>query len=238
MQVARQVASLPVYQVALWPDGWERTGEGAVVVRDTHEIAEARRWYAMAERNGVTRGARPPAPTSKAMRMHGIGVPRSLVDLVGCRFPTEQAASVAIRLIAGDWVEQRRRELCQHPRRMLALREQSWCGSRHRLTADGASLARLVRQLLDLCVVEGLIPARAFRIDVRADDGYGLAGWRCRVRAELDRVLRAQVAEVLGLALIPWNRQVSRDGRPWPVVSIRVEIEPPGSGLRDEGASY
>lgn len=219
----RIVASLPLYQVALWPDGWEQTEDGGIVVRDTHEIAEARRWYEMAERNGAghDRGRAPQA--AKAMRLHGIGVPRSLVELSGRRFATEQAASVAMRLVANDWVEQRRRMLAADPHRLLGLRAQTWSGSRHQCFEDGAALQGLLRWLLDLCVAEDLVPCATFRLDVRADDGYGLKGWRCRVQIDLDEARRNAVGETIRLALTPWNRQVSRDGKPWPLVSVRVE---------------
>ena len=63
------VARLPVYQVALWPDGWELGRDGSVRVLDTHEMAEARRWYALAERNQYREDA------SKVMALYGIFVP-------------------------------------------------------------------------------------------------------------------------------------------------------------------
>lgn len=52
---SRIVAALPVYQVALWPDGWVLGASGEVSVRDTHAMAEARRWHAQPGRHvGVT----------------------------------------------------------------------------------------------------------------------------------------------------------------------------------------
>ena len=55
---ARLVAELPAYQVALWPDGWVLEPDGGVQVRDTHAMAEARRWYVLAGGNPSRGGAR------------------------------------------------------------------------------------------------------------------------------------------------------------------------------------
>lgn len=227
----RIVASLPLYQVALWPDGWEHAEDGGVIVRDTHEIAEARRWYQMAERNGAGQSQSRGPQAAKTMRLHGIGVPRSLVELSGRRFASEQAASVAMRLVASDWIEQRRRMLAENPCRLLALRAQTWSGSRHRRFDDGNAVQGLLRWLVGLCVAEHLTPAARFRLDVRADDGYGLKGWRCRVRVDLDETQCQAVGDAIRLALIPWNRQALRDEKPHPLIAVWVE-----RGERAEGS--
>lgn len=216
------VAALPLYQIALWPDGWERTADGGVILRDTHETAEARRWYAMAARNGIDRSGRTSSPALKAMHLHGLDVPRSLVDLVGRRFATEHAASVAVRLVANEWLEQRRRMLAADPQRLLGLRAQSWSGSRHQSFRDGAAVEHLLAELLERCIDEELTPAMCFEVEVRAQDGYGLDGWCCRVWTDLGAERRAAVVDALRIALIPWNRQVVRDGRPWPLLSVLV----------------
>lgn len=219
------IAALPLYQVALWPDGWELTGDGGVIIRDTHEIAEARRWYTLAERNGAQRGWRASSvQTARTMQMHGVGVPRGLVDLVGRRFRTEQAASVAVRLIDAEWVDHRRRMLGQDSVGLCSLQAQLWSGSRHADVADGDRLSGLLQHLLSLCVAEGLIPRLAYRVNLRVDDGYGMRRWRCRVIADADlRPATAEsVAEVVAVALIPWNRQVIHDGKAWRILSVNV----------------
>jgi hypothetical protein len=106
---AARLAALPPYQVALWPDGWDRLDGGAVLVRDTDAMAEARRWYRLAELN------RAAVPLDRAMRLHGTYVPRAIVALSGRRFDSGETASVAVQLVAGDWVRQRRQRLPSGP---------------------------------------------------------------------------------------------------------------------------
>lgn len=256
-QALGRVERLPLYQIALWPDGWEWGRGQSLIVRETHEMAEARRWYAMAARNGAVVPGRPSPTRSRTMHLYGIGVPSEILGLVGRRFASEQAASVAIRLIASDWVEQRRRMLARDPARMLALQAQTWSGSCHGSLAEPAELCPLVLRLLDLCIAEGLLPAAETLVDretwlnasgpnasgpvrtpsrepkkplahadVRVDDGYGLTTWHCRVLVELDqslaRPITRSIAEALELALIPWNRTVLRDDRPWRLLQIEV----------------
>lgn len=206
---------LPAYQIALWPDGWELLPDGSVRVCDTHAMAESRRWHALAERNQA--GAR----GQRLMARHGV-VPRPVVDLCGRRFASEQAASVALHLVAGDWLRLRRRELRAAPCEALAARALGWSGSRHTGAQDAQSVSGLVAELLHACAAERLIPDAHYQVGVRADDGYGLTLWRCRLRVALDPYARARVAEVLGVALIPWNRAVVRDGTAVPVVAIEV----------------
>lgn len=242
------VERLPLYQVALWPDGWEWTSGQTLIVRETHEMAEARRWYAMAARNGAHKSVRLSSTCSRTMRLYGVGVPAEILELVGRRFTSEQAASVAIRLIASNWVEQRRKMLARDPAHMLALQMRTWSGSCHGSLSGPAELRRLVLRLLGLCIAEGLLPLpetlgdhgmgqnasadsgeqpigpAAARADVRVDDGYGLATWHCRVTVVLDQDCPGPgpIAEALQLALIPWNRTVLRDERPWRLLQVEV----------------
>jgi len=213
---------LPSYQVALWPDGWELDPDGAVRVRDTHAMAEARRWYVLAGRNQAG------AAAYGLMARQGVSVPQAVLALVGKRFASEQVASVALQLVAGEWIRQRRRELRSAAPEALAARTQAWSGSRHRAVWDEDAVAGLVAELVRACAAERLIPNAHYRIGVRADDGYGLTLWRCRLRVALDAYARARAAEVLALALIPWNRAVVRDGAAVPILSVEVR----GPGLR------
>lgn len=211
---------LPAYQVALWPDGWELFPDGGVRVCDTHAMAEARRWHALAERNHA--GAR----GRRLMALHGI-VPSGVVELAGRRFASEQAASVAMHLVAGDWIRRRRRELRAAACEALAARALAWSGSRHAAAQDAESVSALIAELVRACAAERLIPDAHYRIGVRADDGYGLTLWRCCLRVALDPYARTRVAEILALALIPWNRAVVRDGAAVPIVA--VEVRGPGA---------
>ncbi len=224
LDAARRVAALPTYQIALWPDGWEIGLGGEVCVRDTHEMAEARRWYRLAERN------RPPggesgawrAGADRAMRMHGVFVPRAIVDMAERRFPTEQVASVAMQLVAGDWIKARRGHLLAAPERALTQRALAWCGSRHSGAPDATAVGRLVERLFEDCVAEGLLPRTTYRIGQCSDGGYGVRGCRCQVEADLDAETSARVEDVLITALIPWNRAIVRDGLPRPLIALRV----------------
>lgn len=219
-EAADLVRGLPVYQVALWPDGWEMLPDGAVRVRDTHAMAEARRWYSLAERNH----AREDVP--RVMSMHGVFVPRVVVDLAERRFPSERAASVALELVAGEWVRQRRRQLLESPEHALAVRALGWTGSLHRPEPDPRRIEALVRTLLRDCVGERLIPDADYGVGVRPDGGYGIAAWRCTLTVALDPYARARVAEALTAALIPWNRAVVRDGAPATVLAVEVRARP------------
>lgn len=248
LQAKGRLERLPLYQIALWPDGWEWTGAQTLIVRETHEMAEARRWYAMAARNGALKSGRLSSTRSRTMRLYGVGVPAEILELVGRRFASEQAASVAIRLIASDWVEQRRNLLRRDPARMLALQMRTWSGSCHGSLTEPVELGRLVLELLRLCVAEGILSLAetlgdhgsslyvldhagdqtteqaTARADVRVDDGYGLATWYCRVTVNLDQHWPGpgSIAEALELALIPWNRAVLRDDRPWRLLQVEV----------------
>jgi hypothetical protein len=234
---AAVVAALPAYQVALWPDGWELHADGAVTLRDTHELAEARRWYAMAERNGDARGrAARAADMDRVMGLHGIFVPRPVVCLSGHRFPSERVASVALQLVAGDWIALRRRRLMAAPDQALAQHALAWSGSRHRGAPTPADMQTLLTELLDACVAEGLVPPARYALALRVDDGYGIRAWTCSVQVDLDPYARARAAEALRAALIPWNRAVVRDGRAVPLIALRVEARRAGRAGARPGA--
>lgn len=215
-EAALFIAGLPPYQVALWPDGWEDLEGGGVLVRDTDAMAEARRWYRLAERN---RGGRAMGP---AMRLHGTFVPRAIVDLSRLRFATAQAASVAVQLMAGDWVTQRRAELLRAPARALRERDQAWSGSRSTELFDERSLGGLVSELLEQCMLEGLIPKVAYGLSIQRDTGFGVTGFRCILEVRLDPYERNRLADALGSVLAPWNRAVSREARPYPLIGVAV----------------
>jgi hypothetical protein len=215
-RAADLIARLPPYQVALWPDGWELHPDGGVTVRDTHAMAEARRWYRLAERN------RAHDDGGRVMKLHGIFVPRSVVDMASRRFPSEQVASVALQLVAGDWIRERRRQLLSAPEVALRARALAWCGSRHGEDLNPGRLADLLQGLLLDCAAERLIPAADYGVEVRPDDAYGIAGWRCRVEVRLDPYSRARVAESLRTALVPWNRAVVRDEAAVPLIGVSV----------------
>lgn len=221
-EAARVIAALPPYQVALWSDGWEHLEDGGVLVRDTDAMAEARRWYRLAERN---RGLRAMGP---AMRLHGTFVPRAIVELSRLRFATARAASVAVQLVAGDWVAQRRAGLLRAPVRALRERDWAWSGSRSGDLLDEESLIDLVSNLLTQCMAEGLIPKAAYRLRVHRDDGFGVCGFRCILEVRLDPYARTRLADTLGSALVPWNRAVMRDSRPYPLIGLEVR-RPAGS---------
>jgi len=221
---AAVIAALPAYQVALWPDGWELDADGTVSVRDTHDMAEARRWYAMAERNRNGRCRSPArADLDRVMGLHGIFVPRAVVAMSGQRFASEQVASVALQLVAGEWIATRRRRLMAAPDRALAQRALAWSGSRHRGAPAQSQLQELLAGLLEACIAERLLPPARYRLELGADDGYGIRAWTCSVHVDLDPYARARAAEVLRAALIPWNRAVIRDGRAVPLIALRVE---------------
>jgi len=213
---AEVVAGLPAYQVALWPDGWELSAQGTVTVCDTHAMAEARRWYELARRN---RTGWVPGPV---MAMHGVDIPPAILDLGGRTFASEQAASVAVQLVAGDWVGRRRAQFLRGAGAAIAERAGVWTGSRHGLGMDAEGLRALVRDLLGLCVSEGLIPRADYGLKVRRDDGFGVCGYRVRVETLLEPYARARVADALAVALIPWNRAVGRHGEPSLVISAEV----------------
>ena len=210
------VAGLPAYQVALWPDGWELSADGGVSVRDTHAMAEARRWYELGRRN---RAGWVPGP---ALVAQGVFIPPAILDLAGRTFATEQAASVAVQLVAGDWVAQRRAQLLRLAGVALAERAAVWTGSRHCLGMDAEGLHTLVADLLALCAAEGLIPRADYGLRVQRRDGFGVCGWRIRVETLLEPYARARVGDALAVALIPWNRAVGRGGGPSPVLSLEV----------------
>ena len=220
---SRVIAALPAYQVAFWPDGWEQLEDGGVLVRDTDAMAEARRWYRLAERN---RGL---VPMDPAMRLHGAFVPRPILAMSRQRFASGLVASVAVQLVAGDWVASRRAALMRAPARALREREQTWSGSRSREPLDREGLAVVLSELLAECASERLIPRAGYRLRVQGDDGYGVGGFRCIVEVWLDPYARARLADALSVGLVPWNRAVTRDGRPHPLIGVEVR-RPAASG--------
>lgn len=220
-RLGERIAALPAYQVAFWPDGWECAADGSVLVRDTDAMAEARRWYALADRNHCQ--VRP----ERAMRLHGTFVPRQMLALAPRRFVSEDAASVAVKLVAGDWVRQRRKALAADAARVLQERALVWSGSRADEPRDADALSGRIRDLIDACVREHLIPGGLIaggrhRVRVLSEDGYGLTGYRCIVSVNLDSYARRRLAEALTVALLPWNRAVVRDGRPCPLISVQA----------------
>lgn len=210
------VMGLPPYQVALWPDGWEIERDGTVTIRDTHAMAEARRWYRLAERNHAGDDGR------RVMDLHGIFVPRAVVDMAPRRFQSERVASVALQLVAGDWIKQRRRQLLDAPESALRDRALAWSGSRYEPGLEPDLLATLVLGLLRTCAGERLIPDARYQVTVREDGAYGIAGCRCRVEVGLESYARARVEDVLRSALVPWNRAVVRDGVPAQLIVLEV----------------
>lgn len=202
---ASLVSKLPAYQIALWPDGWDLDPGGGVLVRDTHGMAEARRWYALADRNGSRDDGR------RVMSVHGIFVPRAIVDLADRRFLSEEVASVAVQLIAGEWIAERRRCLLQAPERTLLERSLSWRGSRYEPDMDAPGVRALVEELIRTAVAGRFIPGTDYRVRVHTLDGYGIVAYRCLVTASLDQHAVAEVLDVLGAALVPWNRVLIRD---------------------------
>ena len=218
------IVALPAYQVALWPDGWLLEPDGSVRVRDTHAMAEARRWLTMSARNAQCRVGvpLPEAEVERAMRLHRVFVPRAVIDLAGRRFASEQVASVALTLVAGDWIEERRRALCRTPEQALAARSRAWSGSCHAGAPDAAAAQRLLQALLGHCISERLVPRARYTLASRIDDGYGIRCCQCLVQVNLDSYARARVQEELSAALIPWNRAVIRDGCVVPVITVKV----------------
>jgi hypothetical protein len=225
------VSRLPAYQIALWPDGWELDEGGGVWVWDTHAMAEARRWYGLAERNRSREDAR------RVMSMHGVFVPRAIVDLAGRRFSSEQAASVAVKMIACEWVSERRCRFLEAPERALAERSLSWRGSRHEPDIGLDRVRELIEEVIRICVGEHLIPNAGYHVGVRSRQGYGVGGYRCLLDACLDRDAAARVLEVLRAALVPWNRAVVRGGASARLIEIELAPRRAGSSSRD-GAEH
>lgn len=209
--------SLPAYRVALWPDGWECRADGSILVRDTDAMAEARRWYALADRNHGH------IPLDRVMRLHGTFVPRSILSLGTHRFASESVASVAVLLVAGDWVRQRRRQLIADAPRALLDRALCWSGSRSDEGQDTGLLGRQVQGLIAQCERERMIPRVRHRVRLQSKDGFGLRGYRCIVEVDLDPYARRCFAEALAVALIPWNRAVVRDGRPCTLIEVETQ---------------
>lgn len=217
-RAARVVAALPVYQVALWPDGWVLGAGGEVVARDTHAMAEARRWYALADRAAG-------APCmNRTMRLYGTFVPRPVVALAGQRFPSESVASVAVQLVAGEWITERRQQLLEAPDEALRARALGWTGSRHNADLNTEKMTACIMQVIADCRREGIIPAAGFDLKVRPDDGFGICGYRCLIRVGLDGAARARYRDALQAALVPWNRAVVRDGVAHPLVKVEVRV--------------
>lgn len=224
-EAARTLARLPPYQVALWPDGWEDLEDGGILVRDTDAMAEARRWYQLAGCNGAV------AVLASAMRLDGTCfVPHAILSLTRQRFASPRVASVAVQLVAGDWVAARRAQLLRDPVRALRERAQTWSGSRSGGGLDPEGLGNLLWNLMDQCAAEGLTPRACYGLKVQRANGYGLGGLRCVVETRLDPYARAHLADALSAALIPWNRAVIRDGRPCRLIS--VEVRRPAAAVR------
>jgi hypothetical protein len=209
------VATWPAYQVALWPDGWETRGE-ELWVRDTHTMAEARRWYALADRAAL----RP--RMDRTMRLHGTFVPRAVVALAGRRFPSATVASVAVQLVAGDWIAQRRQQLLAAPVEAIRASGLGWTGSRYAADLGVETLAACVTEVMAECLREGLIPTVGDDVRVVPDDGFGVRGYRCLIRVGLDHSARQRFCDVIQTALVPWNRAVVRDGVAYPLLKVEV----------------
>ncbi len=218
------INALPAYRIALWPDGWVLEPDGAVRVVDTHAMAEARRWFEMAQSasSGVRRRPLTAAEQARAMRLLGVYVPPAVVSLSGRRFSSEQVASVALQLVAGDWIGERRRRLLAQPERALAEHARAWQGSRHQCPANADAAEALLHGALEACISEGLLPPARYRVVSRCEDGFGLRRWRYAVEVNLDPYARARAREALDAALIPWNRAVIRDGTPMPLITLDV----------------
>ncbi|UHD17021.1 hypothetical protein [Thiocapsa bogorovii] len=215
-RAARVVAALPAYQVALWPDGWELGAGGEVAVRDTHAMAEARRWYVLADR-----GAGAPC-MNRTMRLYGTFVPRPVVALAGQRFASECVASVAVQLVAGEWITERRQQLLEAPDEAMRARALGWTGSRHNAELNTETMTACIIQVIADCRREGIIPAAGFDLKLRPDDGFGIRGYRCLITVDLDSSERARFREAIQTALVPWNRAVVRDGAAHPLVKVEV----------------
>jgi len=213
---AALVSKLPAYQVAFWPDGWDLEPGGGVLVRDTHAMAEARRWFALADRNGSRDDGR------RVMSVHGVFVPRAIVDLADRRFASEEVASVAVQLIAGEWIAERRRRLLRSPERTFSERSLSWRGSRYKPDLDGQGVRALVEGLIRMAVYGGFIPDLDYRVLVHTVDGYGVVAYRCLVTAALDQDAAGEVLDVLGAALVPWNRVLIRDAVAVPWIGLEL----------------
>ncbi|MFB1489259.1 MULTISPECIES: hypothetical protein [unclassified Thiocapsa] len=212
------IAALPAYQVALWPDGWVLDARGEVAVRDTHAMAEARRWYALADQAA----GRP--RMDRAMRLHGTFVPRPVVALAGQRFASESVASVALQLVAGDWIAQRRQQLLAAPDQAIRASRLGWTGSRHAADPSIEAMMACVGQVLGDCRREGLIPPADCDLTVRSDDGFGIRGYRCLITVDLDSSACARFREEMQTALVPWNRAVVRDSLAHPLIKVEVRV--------------
>jgi hypothetical protein len=156
------------------------------------------------------------------MALHRVFVPRAIVDMAHHRFPSEQVASVALQLVAGDWIRERRHLLLEAPERALRAHALAWSGSRHRPDLDAARLSVLVPELIEVCVAEHLIPNAHYRVGVAEEDAFGIVALRCRIEVCLDPYARAWAEEVLKAALIPWNRLVVRDSDTTPMIGLEV----------------
>jgi hypothetical protein len=215
-RAARVVAALPAYQVALWPDGWVIGAGGEVLVRDTHAMAEARRWYALADRAA---GA---ACMDRTMRLYGTFVPRTVLALAGQRFASESVASVALQLVAGDWITQRREQLLGAPDQAMRASRLGWTGSRHTADPSIEAMMDCVGRVLGDCRREGLIPPADCELKVRPDDGFGIRGYRCLITVDLDSCACLRFREAMQTGLVPWNRAVVRDGLAHPLIKVEV----------------
>jgi len=112
------------------------------------------------------------------------------------------------------------------PEQALATQALAWSGSRHVGALDAQTLRQLLHDLLEHCIAERLIPRTPYRLRVRSEDGYGIRRCLCRVNAELNQHVCAEVQTVLAAALIPWNRAVIRNGGAVPVIAVQVRACP------------
>jgi hypothetical protein len=175
-----RILALPAYQVAFWPDGWQIGAHGEVLFEDTHETAEAKRWYCVADRNRSLDEA------GRIMALHGVYVPRAIVDMVGRTFVSVLVAAVAVQLVAGDWIRQRRGSLLARAEESVLAATLGWRGSCYRpgLCVDDVEL--LLKDLLSLCAEEEAIPNARYKITVQEDNGFGVLAFRCFVEVCFD----------------------------------------------------
>ena len=213
---ARLLTKLPPYQIALWPDGWQLEADGRVRLRDTHAIAEARRWYATADERGAIHRS------EKTLRALGMYIPRSVIALSGRLFGSELAASVAVQLVAGAWVSERRRQLLSAPHTALAEQQGCWTGSRHRGPLPIVEIKKVLCQLIAICVAEDLIPRLAYGVEVRKNDSFGVPALLTSVHAPLVPHQIGPVRETLMTALIPWNRAMALKGATTFAIGVEV----------------
>jgi hypothetical protein len=149
-------------------------------------------------------------------------IPQSIIDLSGRRFGSELAASVAVQLVAGAWVSERRRCLLAAPRAALSEQSGCWTGSRHRETLLIPDIKEILCQVMAACAEEALIPRVAYAIEVHDNDSFGVHGLLTSVQGPLARHQLGEVREALLTALIPWNRAIFLKGATTFVIGVEV----------------